>query len=62
MERYQFNPQSGESRRDKSNKEGNVEVLVTDLRQIDTPDSACAMLDRVNPNYVIWMAGKCCRV
>lgn len=46
----------------KSNKEGNLEVLVTDLRQIDTPDSARALLDRVNPNYVIWMAGKCCRV
>jgi hypothetical protein len=42
----------------KNSKGGNVEVLVTDLKQIDTPDSARALLDRVDPNYVIWMAGK----
>lgn len=41
-----------------SNRQGNVEVLVTDLKQIDTVDSARALLDRVDPNYVIWMAGK----
>lgn len=42
----------------KSSRTGNVEVLVTDLKQIDTADSARALLDRVDPNYVIWMAGK----
>ncbi|EEA25357.1 hypothetical protein TMatcc_006419 [Talaromyces marneffei ATCC 18224] len=44
-----------------SNRQGNVEVLVTDLKQIDTVDSARALLDRVDPNYVIWMAGTGCR-
>lgn len=40
-----------------SNQEGSVEVLVTDLKHIDTPHAARALLDRVDPNYVIWMAG-----
>ncbi|EED21198.1 conserved hypothetical protein [Talaromyces stipitatus ATCC 10500] len=39
-----------------SNREGNVEVLVTDLEHIDTAYAARALLDRVDANYVIWMA------
>lgn len=42
----------------KNSRGGNAEVLVTELKQIDTADPAPALLDRVDPNYVIWMAGK----
>ncbi|PCH02336.1 Protein of unknown function DUF1275 [Penicillium occitanis (nom. inval.)] len=45
----------------KNSREGKVEVLVTDLKRIDTADSARALLDCVAPNYVIWMAGTGCR-
>lgn len=54
---------SPEHRRDildlrKSSRGGSLEVLVTDLKHINTTDSARALLDLVDPNYVIWMAGK----
>lgn len=42
----------------KGSKGGNVEVLVTDLKHINTADSARALLDSVDPNYIIWTAGE----
>ena len=41
-----------------THRQGNIDVLVTDLKQIDTRDSARALLDRVGPDYVLWLAGK----
>lgn len=42
----------------KSSSQGDIEVLVTDMKYIDTLETATALLDRVDPNYVIWMAGR----
>lgn len=38
--------------------QGTVGVLVANLEQIDTDSAARALLDRVDPNYVIWLAGE----
>lgn len=37
---------------------GRVRVLVANLEQIDTDVAARAWLDRVDPNYVIWLASE----
>lgn len=41
-----------------SDRQGSLEVLVTDLEHIASLEDARALLDRVDPNYVLWMAGE----
>lgn len=45
----------------KREHKGKVDVLVSSLEEVKSNAAAQAILDRVQPDYVVWSAGMCSR-